>query len=244
MQKNGGIVQKLLDFGKEIDPRELFPSLEPGATDFALRDPYAFAMATSLDRGTKAEIIWTIPFYVREHLGHLDPYKIAAMNRQQVYSIFMELPKRPRFMNDAPRTVQELSRMVIKDFNGDASKIWKGKQAAEVKDTFRSIFGIANEISSLAVLLIEKAYGIRFSDLDRTQMDIKADVHTMRVLYRLGLAPKQKEEEAVATTRRLHPAYPGELDAPLWVIGRRWCKYQNPQCNHCKMIDICPKIGV
>lgn len=59
MQKDEAIVKKLLDFGKEIDPRELFPSLEPGATNFALSDPYAFSMATSLDRGTNAEIFWT-----------------------------------------------------------------------------------------------------------------------------------------------------------------------------------------
>lgn len=39
----------------------------------------------------------------------------------------------------------------------------------------------------MAVLLIERAFDIRFPDVDRSAMDIKPDVHTMRVLYRLRL---------------------------------------------------------
>lgn len=51
----------ILQFGATIDPRALFPVLIAAAAELALSDPYAFALATCLDRGTKADIIWTIP---------------------------------------------------------------------------------------------------------------------------------------------------------------------------------------
>jgi endonuclease III len=234
----------LLELGREIDPRELFPTLEPGATDFALQNPYAFAMAVCLDRGTKADIIWTIPYYIRQKLGHLDPYKIHKMSQSELRNLFYSLPRRPRYVDAAPRTVQELTADVVDRFEGDASLMWRDKSAAEVNRNFQSIYGVGPGISSMAVLLIEKAYGIRFSDLDRRNMDIKPDMHTMRVLYRLGLSGQQSEEAAVATARRLHPAYPGELDAPLWVIGRRWCHYASPRCHACRMRRLCPRIDV
>jgi len=122
--------------------------------------------------------------------------------------------------------------------------MWKGKRAEEVKQTFRSIFGVGPGIANMSVLLIEKAYGIRFSDLDRQGMDIKADTHTTRVLYRLGLSARENKEAAEGSARRLHPEYPGELDAPLWKIGRTWCHYAAPKCWECRMRGVCERVGV
>jgi len=55
------LTDALLQCGSTMDRAVLFPSLIPEAAAFVLNNPYAFAMATCLDRGTKAEIIWTIP---------------------------------------------------------------------------------------------------------------------------------------------------------------------------------------
>jgi hypothetical protein len=74
---------------------------------------------------------------------------------------------------------------------------WTKKSAMQVKKTFLSVYGVGNGIANLAVLLIEEAYGIKFSDLDHSRMDIKSDVHTMRILYRLGISAAMDEIEAV-----------------------------------------------
>jgi len=96
----------------------------------------------------------------------------------------------------------------------------------------------------VAPLLIEKAYGVRFNDLERPNMDIKADVNTIRVLYRLGVSATLLEKSAIEAARRMNPTYPGELDAPLWIIGRKWCQSINPNCIQCPMNDVCKKEGV
>lgn len=89
------------------------------------------------------------------------------------------------------------------------------------------------------MLLLEYHYGIRFSELDHRKMDIKPDMHTTRVLHRLGVAADESPDEAVSAARRLHPSYPGALDGPLVTIGRRWCHPGQPACAACPLARVC-----
>ncbi len=238
------VVADLLAFGETVDPLDLFPTLVPEAANLALSDPFAFALATCLDRGTKADIIWTIPYWLKERLGHLDPKRLAAMDDAAITDVLRSLPNRLRYMDAAPRTIREISRLVANDLGGDASRIWCGRTAAEVRDRFLGIYGVGDGIANMAVLLLEKGYGLRFDDLDRPHMDIKPDVHTVRVLHRLGLASSTSTADAIAAARRAHPAFPGALDAPLWQLGRTWCSARAPRCGECAMARSCAKVGV
>lgn len=235
------IRQALIDCGQNFDSAVLFPTVIPEATPLVVSDPYAFSIATCLDRGTKVEIIWTIPYDIRNHLGHLDPYRINQMSLADLADLFTRLPRRPRYVNDAPRTLKELTRIVVEECHGDASFIWKGKRASEVKRTFLSIHGVGPGIASLALLLIEAAFSICFDGLDRKNMNIKPDVHTIRVLYRVGVSQAMTEQAAVEAARRLNPEYPGAVDGPLWNIGRTWCHASAPRCSDCCMKAICAK---
>jgi endonuclease III len=235
------IARALLAYGATIQSYELFPTVVPEAAAFATSDPYAFSIATCLDRGTKADIIWTIPYDMRSALGHLDPVRISTMAISELGDLFARLPRRPRYVNDAPRTVTELTRIVVWRCGGDASKMWTGGSASQVKRTFLSIYGVGPGIANMAVLLIERAFPVRFDDQDRPRMDIKPDYHTMRVLYRLGASEVEAENAAITAARRLNPSYPGELDAPLWLIGRRWCDRWAPRCATCPVTSVCEK---
>jgi endonuclease III len=236
------IQRLLLEYSEQIDPHELFPSLENGATNFALNNPYAFCLATCLDRGTIADIFWTIPYWMFKDLGHLDPHKINLMPLEKIFALVARLPKKPRYIKDAPRTIQEITKIVIDDYAGDASQIWVGKRAFEVRSVFREVYGVGPGIANMAVLLIEKAYGVHFSDVDRKKMDIKPDIHTRRVLFRLGVALVRDNDGAINAARRLNPTFPGGIDGALWLIGRKWCRETSPDCDHCFIQEVCPKV--
>lgn len=233
------ITQKLIDFGKSVSSEELFPTVIPEAAGLVISDPYAFAIGVCLDRGIKAEIIWTIPYDIKQELGHLDPQIIYQMTLGEIADLFSRLPRRPRYVNDAPKTIHQLTQIVIEECGGNAAKIWNGKRAVQVNRTFTSIHGVGPGIANMGVLLIEAAFGIHFDDLDRKRMDIKPDVHTKRVLYRLGVSNAETEQAALDATRRMNPSYPGELDGALWGIGRKWCFASNPDCNNCIMMNFC-----
>jgi endonuclease III len=225
---NQNIVDSLLSFGKSIDSRQLFPVLVPDASNLVLSNPYAFVLATCLDRGTKSEIIWTIPYYIKNDLGHIDPYKINLMNQEDLNMLFSRLPYKPRYINAAPQTVKDITSIVVKEFKGKANLIWEGKKATEARYTFQRVFGVGEGIANMAVLLIEKAF----------------NVHTVRVLHRLGVSKEKTTSSAIDAARRLNPKYPGEIDAPLWIIGRTWCNEMAPICNKCPLEKYCLKAGI
>jgi endonuclease III len=75
-------------------------------------------------------------------------------------------------------------------------------------------------------------------------MDIKPDMHTCRVLFRLGVARDASTTSAIEGARWLSPEYPGEVDGPLWLIGRRWCRPAVPRCGECLVGEACGKVGV
>ena len=222
-------VEKLLEFSTKINPRELFPVLEEKAASVIEEQPFAFALAAVLDRGTKSEIIWTIPYYLQKKIGDLTPHFFVQKSVEELETIFRSLPYKPRYITDAPRTVKELSKMIINEYNGNAEKIWQDKTSIYVKSTFERLYGVGPGIASMVVLLLEKCFKVHFTDLDHRNMDVKPDVHIVRVFHRLGFVSVPDETEALKTARDLNPEYPGALDAPTWVIGKKWCTSFAPQ---------------
>lgn len=231
----------LIYLASHIPPASFFPSKSAEASELIVSDPYAFLIACCLDRGTKAEIIWSIPYDFKSTLGHLNPSKIGTMKIYELEFLLKSINNRPRYMKDAPKTIHDLTAIILEESNGDAANIWQGKLASEVKRTLMSIHGVGSGIASMTVLLIDKAFTYRFKDLERKNMDIKPDVHTRRVLYRLGISSSDSEIAAIEAARILNPVFPGELDGPLWWIGRNWCHARNPECSACPINADCEK---
>ena len=234
-------VTALLGFATRIQPKELFPVLQEGAASVIEENPFAFALAAVLDRGTKSEIIWTIPYYLTKKIGDLTPTFFIGKSLKDLEMIFRSLPLRPRYITDAPRTVKELSQIVIREYDGDVTRIWKDRTATYVKTTFQRIYGVGPGIASMIVLLLEKCFKIHFTDLDHRAMDVKPDVHVVRVFQRLGFISAPDAAEALKAARKLNPEYPGELDGPVWIIGKKWCTPFVPQCSACPLDAVCPK---
>lgn len=184
MNHSESIKLAIIDCGKSFASLGLFDTVIPEAAHLVASDPYAFVLASCLQRGTKAEIIWTIPYDIQKLLGHLDARRIYQMPLNELIVMFTHLPRRPRYHNDAPRTIKELTHIVVEECGGNAANIWIGKRASQVKRTLESIHGVGPGIANMTVLLIESTFSIHFDDLDHRQIDIKPDMHTIRVLNR------------------------------------------------------------
>ena len=88
------ITQKLLALAEAFPIDTLLPTVIPEAKPLVATDPYAFAIATCLDRGARAEVIWTIPYDIKNDLGHLDPWQIHKMTLNELAALFARLPRR------------------------------------------------------------------------------------------------------------------------------------------------------
>ena len=237
--QNDPRVQLLLEHGKLMPSETLIQALNPEASNFIKENDFAFIFACVLDRGTKAEIIWTLPYYIKEKTGVFTPSYFSSLSLEAIDELMRSLPKRPRYLRAAPRTVKEVSQLIINDYEGNAENLWKNRSAEDVNKTLQSIFGVGPGIASMTILLLEKTRGVIFSEYDHSKMDIKPDVHTTRVLFRLGFITDENTSLALQAARQINPAYPGLIDAPLWDIGRKWCKATSPLCGSCPLNTAC-----
>lgn len=226
------------DVRPKIRNREFFSAETFDATTFVLEDPYAFLIASCLDRGVKSERIWTIPYDLKQTLRALDLVAIADISQSKLDEIIRYLPHKPRYVNDTAKTILDLSRMIRDEFGGRVQKMWHGRSPEQFKRDLRRIRGVGPHIASMTVNLVIRRYGDVFSRNDLNTVDIKADLHTRRVLYRLGVAAEDSDTAALEAARRLNPPYPGGLDAPLWWVGRRWC-HPAPDCETCPLVRQC-----
>lgn len=233
-------VERLLEFAKEVTTEELVPVLVKDAAK-TITYPFAFALAGVLDRGTKAEVIWTIPYYLKKQLGALDPNFFANASIKEIDELFRKLPRKPRYLNDAPQTVKQLAAIIVNEYDGQAQKLWENRTAKEIKATFERIHGVGPGIASMIILLLERWFKVNFDDIDHTKMDVKPDVHIIRVFQRLGFISELTSNAALEAARKLNPEFPGALDAPAWYIGRNWCNSYNPRCDQCPVTNVCPK---
>jgi len=235
------IVQRLLDVGRALDPQELVFSNLPLVGDLISKDPFAFLLAASVDRGMAAETAWRLPARLRAVLGHLDPEQIAAMTQEQMLGALKLIDGRPRYVTDAARTIVELARQVTNDHGGDVRRIWRSKSPDAIKAQLQRIHGVGPGIAAMVVLLLNALEQLDLSEADYRQMDPKPDVHVRRVFGRLGLtAGFVSDNDVIAAARRLHPRFPGQLDAPAWHVGRNWCHADRPDCNKCPIRVVCP----
>lgn len=214
----------------------VFP-VDSNANQLLVEDPFAFLVGVIVDYQMPAERAWSLPYRLKTRLGGWGPGYVAA-NPQDVHDAFQRSPKLHRFPTQTSRFVVAGAHRVLESYAGDAGAIWSDSPtAALLQERLRQFTGISQKKAAMAVEILEKDLGVDVQDLSGS--DIAYDVHVRRVMLRTGLAETDNVLHMVEVARTLHPARPGELDFPLWDIGRRWCHKQNPQCGACSLHDVC-----
>ena len=203
-------------------------------------NPFAFLIAVAFDRGMPWEKAWQIPTEI-ERQGCLDPERLAFMSPADLIGLLNRLAVRPRWgSEEGAKTLGDAARLVSEQFGGDAGAIWKDSSPAEVGKTLhQNIHGIGPGIAAMATRILHddfKCFGGQ-----EPQIDVKPDVHLVRVFRRLGLIDDYSDNQAVVAARRLNPEYPGALDWPAWRIGQDWCHAVEPQCARCPLTEVCAK---
>lgn len=239
------IVRSLLDFGAQaaaelnkgdkpfFTPNEL-------ANQLVIDNPFAFLLAVIFDQGIVAERAWAAPYELRRRLEHLDPYRLGD-DVDGIAKAVATPPMLQRFVNTIPPWVASAARRVVRDYGGDAGRIWGDEPTAkELKRRLEAFDGIAQKKAAMAVEILERDLKVTIKELHGT--DIAYDIHVRRVFLRTGLAERDDRDHMIDQGRRLHPARPGAIDMPMWLIGRRWCRPGVPLCPNCPLLAVCPRL--
>jgi len=202
-------------------------------------DPFAFLVGVVCDQGIDAERAWAIPYRLSQRMGTLEPAELRK-RRTEVQAAFNDEPKLHRFVNQVSGWVVDAAAIVMNTYGGDASRIWsRTPTAASLRARFDAFPGIGQKKAAMAVEILERSMHVALSDLSGS--DVAYDVHLRRVFMRSGLAEHDDVDHMVAVARSLHPERPGELDNPVWDIGRSWCHPRNPDCATCPLVAVCPR---
>ena len=239
MTNENAIVVLLKKFGLSADGGESWPEFEPEIERLVRTNPFAFLIGAAFDRGMRWERAWRIPWEI-DRKGLLDPKRLASMSSRDLKELVSGLSVRPRWgATQGAKTLSDAANLVCERFDGDAGAIWKNSSPAEVEKTLQEIHGLGAGIASMAIRILHDEYGC-FNGQER-QIDIKPDVHLLRVFRRAGFIDDESEDRARKAARRLNPEFPGALDWPAWRIGQEWCRPTGPDCASCPLTSKCPK---
>ena len=235
------VVERLKEFGQTRTDDSDWRVLDSETESLIRRNPFAFLIAVAFDRGMPWQKAWRIPAEI-DRQGRLDPKLLASMGETELIGLLDGLAVRPRYgAKQGARTLSDAARLVWERFGGDADAIWKDASPAEVEKTLQDIHGLGAGIASMAIRILRDDFDC-FRGQER-QIDVKPDLHLLRVFRRVGLIDDDSANQAIraARARRLNPEFPGEPDWPAWRIGQLWCHSTEPDCGRCPLTGDCAK---
>lgn len=237
------IKEALIQFGEKIgrQKKERYFTTNPEADNLIWNNPLAYLFAVILDQSMKAERVWEIPFILKERLGYLDANRIARLGDDEIIEIFNRKPKLHRFPKVMAKRIKKASQLLIERYEDKAKNIWNDSpRSDDLQRRFEEFDGIGQKKASMATNILVRDFGIDVKN--RKGIDISFDIHIRRVFLRSGLVSKDDINKIVQTARKLNPEYPGIIDNPCWIIGRKYCRPKYPDCDNCPISNVCLKL--
>jgi endonuclease-3 len=129
------------------------------------------------------------------------------------------------FFRNKARSVQGAAAKIVSDFGGEVPK---------TMDALLTLPGVARKTANV---VLGTAFGIA--------QGFVVDTHVFRLAHRMGLASARTPEQVEERLMRLFPRKSWVALAHILIHhGRALCTARNPDCDHCVVSDLCPKIGV
>lgn len=136
---------------------------DPQANKYLVEDPLALLIGMVLDQQVPLEKAFAGPWVLRERLGaELDAETIAAMAPDKLAALFVERPALHRFPGSMASRVQELARVLVDQYGGDAAAVWTtAKTGEELLQRVKALPGFGEQKARIFVALLGKQLGVR-----------------------------------------------------------------------------------
>jgi uncharacterized HhH-GPD family protein len=126
-------------------------------------DPLALIIGMLLDQQVPMEWAFTAPYRLKERLGgQLDANVMAQMDPDEFVALFKGPPALHRFPGSMGKRVQALTRQIVDEYDGDASRIWSdAKDGDDLKRRLLALPGFGPDKTSIFIALLAKRLGVR-----------------------------------------------------------------------------------
>lgn len=125
-------------------------------------DPNALLIGMVLDQQDRLEKAFAGPYVIAERLGgSLDVARIAEMSTDEFVALCSERPAIHRFPGSMAKRIQQVCRVLVDEFDGDASRIWSTAETGlEVRKAIASLPGFGAQKAAIFTALLGKQYGL------------------------------------------------------------------------------------
>jgi uncharacterized HhH-GPD family protein len=115
-----------------------------------------------LDQQIPLERAFAAPYDLTQRLGHdLDAKELADYDPDALAAIFARRPALHRFPKAMAKRVQELCRMIVERYDGDAANVWReAADGVELKGRVAALPGFGDQKAQIFVALLGKQCGV------------------------------------------------------------------------------------
>lgn len=135
---------------------------DPDADAVLTDNPFALLMGMLLDQQYPMEHAFRGPAKLLSRLGSLDPETIAAADPEEFAAVAATTPAIHRFPGSMAGKVQALARIVVEEYDGDASRIWtQAASGADLVKRIQALPGFGRQKAQIFAALVGKQLGVR-----------------------------------------------------------------------------------
>ena len=103
--------------------------IDPEANRLLERSPLALLLGMVLDQQVPMEKAFSSPYVLAQRLGHEpDAAELAGYDPEALVALFAEPPALHRFPKAMAARVQEVCRVLVDRYDGDAARLWSERR--------------------------------------------------------------------------------------------------------------------
>jgi uncharacterized HhH-GPD family protein len=128
-------------------------------------DPFALLVGFALDQQVSVETAFSGPLKLKQRLGTIDPGAVAATDPARLEEVFREKPAIHRFPGSMAQRVQDLARIVVDEYGGEASRLWTtAADGAELRRRIAALPGFGPMKLKAYGSVLAKRFGVHTAD--------------------------------------------------------------------------------
>ncbi|MEV1146322.1 HhH-GPD-type base excision DNA repair protein [Micromonospora sp. NPDC049799] len=136
--------------------------IDPEANRLLERSPLALLVGMVLDQQVSMEKAFSSPYVLVQRLGHEpDAAELAGYDPDALVALFATPPALHRFPKAMAARVQEVCRVLVDRYDGDAARLWA--DASDGADLLRRVAelpGFGRQKAQIFVALLGKRFGV------------------------------------------------------------------------------------
>ncbi len=143
-----------------METDRLFFTENDEANELIARDPFALLVGFALDQQVPVPIAFLGPLKLKQRLGSIEPRAVADADPEHLEQLFREPPAIHRFPGSMAKRVQELARIVVDEYGGDAARLWRDVDGGELRARIAALPGFGEMKVKALGSVLAKRFGV------------------------------------------------------------------------------------